>query len=114
MIRSDGEIVFAGHSERYSKKKNDANICPELMTEFCEYPIDTIAYYERPLAQTTTQSCVRARRRLVKHHHPASSYAINWAHGYNIRPGRSKPTVITCAMRPQVSKPAHMIVPLVL
>ena len=48
LIRSDGEIVFAGHSERYSKKKNDARICPELMTEFCDYPIDTIAYYERP------------------------------------------------------------------
>jgi carbamoyltransferase len=24
LIRNDGEIVFAGHSERYSKKKNDA------------------------------------------------------------------------------------------
>ena len=48
LIRSDGEIVFAGHSERYSKKKNDANLCSELLQEFCEYPIDTIAYYERP------------------------------------------------------------------
>jgi len=48
LIRGDGEIVFAGHSERYSKKKNDANIAPELLTEFCEYPVDTIAYYERP------------------------------------------------------------------
>ena len=48
LIRSDGEIVFAGHSERYSKKKNDAHICPELLTEFCNYDIDTIAYYERP------------------------------------------------------------------
>jgi len=48
LLRSDGEIIFAGHSERYSKKKNDARICPELMTEFCDYDIDTIAYYERP------------------------------------------------------------------
>jgi carbamoyltransferase len=48
MIRSDGKILFAGHSERYSKKKNDAMICAELLTEFCDYPIDTIAYYERP------------------------------------------------------------------
>jgi carbamoyltransferase len=48
LIRSDGEIVFAGHSERYSKKKNDAQISAELMTEFCDYNIDTIAYYERP------------------------------------------------------------------
>jgi carbamoyltransferase len=48
LLRSDGEIVFAGHSERYSKKKNDSNIASELLTEFCEHPIDTIAYYERP------------------------------------------------------------------
>jgi carbamoyltransferase len=48
LVRSDGEILFAGHSERYSKKKNDADICQHLLKEFCEYPIDTIAYYERP------------------------------------------------------------------
>ena len=48
LIRGDGEIVFAGHSERYSKKKNDANICESLLAEFCDYEIDTIAYYERP------------------------------------------------------------------
>ena len=48
LIRSDGEIVFAGHSERYSKHKNDANLCLELLEEFCDYEIDTIAYYERP------------------------------------------------------------------
>ena len=48
LIRNDGEILFAGHSERYSKKKNDAKICIELMKEFCNYHIDTIAYYERP------------------------------------------------------------------
>jgi carbamoyltransferase len=48
LIRSDGEIVFAGHSERYSKQKNDANIHQDLLKEFCNYQIDTIAYYERP------------------------------------------------------------------
>jgi carbamoyltransferase len=48
LIRGDGEIIFAGHSERYSKKKNDANLCQELLKEFCNYKIDTIAYYERP------------------------------------------------------------------
>jgi carbamoyltransferase len=48
LIRSDGEIVFAGHAERYSKKKNDADIAPGLLEELAGYPIDTIAYYERP------------------------------------------------------------------
>jgi carbamoyltransferase len=51
VIRSDGEIVFAGHSERYSKQKNDANIYPRLLAELCDYPIDTIAWYERPWAK---------------------------------------------------------------
>jgi carbamoyltransferase len=48
LVRSDGQIIFAGHSERYSGKKNDANICESMLTEFCDYHIDTLAYYERP------------------------------------------------------------------
>ena len=51
VVNSTGEIVFAGHSERYSKLKNDADICPELLEEVCPYPIDTIAWYERPWAK---------------------------------------------------------------
>ena len=48
LIDSEGKILFAGHSERYSKQKNDANLCLPLLEEFCNYEIDTIAYYERP------------------------------------------------------------------
>jgi carbamoyltransferase len=48
LIRSDGEILFAGHSERYSKQKNDADISAGLLEELAGYSIDTIAYYERP------------------------------------------------------------------
>jgi carbamoyltransferase len=48
LIRSDGEIIFAGHAERYSKKKNDADISAGLLEELAGYPIDIIAYYERP------------------------------------------------------------------
>jgi len=43
-----GNIVFAGHSERYSKLKNDANLSDGLISELCDYEFDTIAYYERP------------------------------------------------------------------
>jgi carbamoyltransferase len=49
LINSHGDIIFAGHSERYSKQKNDNNIHASILNEFCEYNIDTIAYYERPL-----------------------------------------------------------------
>ena len=48
VINTRGEIVYAGHAERYSKLKNDANLSSGLLSELCEYEIDTIAYYERP------------------------------------------------------------------
>jgi carbamoyltransferase len=48
VINSQGDILFAGHAERYSKRKNDADIHPGLLAEFCDYEIDTVAYYERP------------------------------------------------------------------
>jgi len=48
VVREDGEIMFAGHSERYSKIKNDPNIHPDLLKECCEYDFDTVAFYERP------------------------------------------------------------------
>jgi len=48
VIRSDGEILFAGHSERYSKLKNDANLSDGLILELCPWQYDAVAWYERP------------------------------------------------------------------
>jgi carbamoyltransferase len=48
VINNHGDIEFAAHSERYSKNKNDANLCPELVRELYGYNIEHIAYYERP------------------------------------------------------------------
>jgi carbamoyltransferase len=48
VIRTDGEIVFAGHSERYSKVKNDADIHTDMIAELGQYNIDHVAYYETP------------------------------------------------------------------
>ena len=48
VINSNGEIVFAGHSERYSKIKNDPTLHPDLLAECCDYEFDTVAFYERP------------------------------------------------------------------
>jgi carbamoyltransferase len=48
VINNRGDILFAGHAERYSKRKNDSHIHSGLLNEFCEYQLDTIAYYERP------------------------------------------------------------------
>ena len=48
VIDSDGEIVFAAHSERYSKKKNDADIALNMLNDIDMSSIETVAYYERP------------------------------------------------------------------
>jgi carbamoyltransferase len=49
VINSQGDIVFAGHAERYSKKKNDANINLELIWDACgDVGVDHVAYYETP------------------------------------------------------------------
>jgi carbamoyltransferase len=48
VISPAGEILFAGHAERYSKKKNDADFCQGLLDEVAEYGPDVVAYYERP------------------------------------------------------------------
>ena len=48
VINNNGEILFAGHSERYSKIKNDPNLHPDLLQELCRWEYDTVAFYERP------------------------------------------------------------------
>lgn len=47
LIDSSGNILFAGHSERYSKIKNDANICSALLADV-PAKVNHIAYYEKP------------------------------------------------------------------
>jgi carbamoyltransferase len=56
VINDKGDILFAGHSERYSKVKNDPNFCSPLIRELENYnSIGTVAYYERPLAKQLRQ-----------------------------------------------------------
>jgi carbamoyltransferase len=49
VINTQGDILFAAHSERYSGIKNDANICRALMDDVMNYsPVHHVAYYETP------------------------------------------------------------------
>jgi len=48
LLDQHGKIVFAGHSERYSKQKNDADISSAMLDEIDISQVGTIAYYERP------------------------------------------------------------------
>jgi carbamoyltransferase len=50
----DGEILFAGHAERYSKEKNDWYINESLIKDALQYGFpDRIAYYEKPLLKAS-------------------------------------------------------------
>ena len=50
----DGEILFAGHSERYSKIKNDWYINDSLVKDALSYGApNAIAYYEKPLLKAS-------------------------------------------------------------
>lgn len=49
-VIKDGNILFASHSERYSKIKNDWFLNQEIIDEALEYgKPDAIGYYEKPL-----------------------------------------------------------------
>ena len=51
-----GRIVWAAHSERYSKVKNDCYLNQQIVDEALSYgQPDVIAYYERPWAKKTRQ-----------------------------------------------------------
>lgn len=57
----DDELVFAAHAERYSRRKNDAFLHPELIAEALTYGVpDHIAWYERPVLKKLRQ--FRARQ----------------------------------------------------
>jgi carbamoyltransferase len=50
----DGEILFAGHAERYSKQKNDWYINNDLINDAFKYGApNAIAYYEKPLLKSS-------------------------------------------------------------
>ena len=55
VLDHSGNILFAGHSERYSKKKNDADFCQGLLDDILPHDPAHVAYYERPWAKQLRQ-----------------------------------------------------------
>ena len=56
LVDSNGNILFAGHAERYSGIKNDANLNQELIDDALSYgKPDWLAWYESPLRKKTRQ-----------------------------------------------------------
>ena len=77
VIDPSGNILFAGHSERYSKHKNDAGMDYGLLYDVDQYgPIGHVAYYERPWAKQLRRAYTRegiqfsqlTTRGVVSHH----------------------------------------------
>jgi carbamoyltransferase len=53
-LLNNGEILFAGHAERYSKEKNDWYTNDSLIQDALQYGYpDAIAYYEKPLLKAS-------------------------------------------------------------
>jgi len=49
VVSESGDILYAGHSERYSKKKNDASLNKDMVMHVLEtYRPQHFAFYERP------------------------------------------------------------------
>jgi predicted NodU family carbamoyl transferase len=69
VINSHGDILFAGHSERYSKIKNDPNLGRGLIDELVQYNIHHVAYYETPwknsVSVPASKLCLFVRGRLT-------------------------------------------------
>jgi len=55
VVNTSGDILFAAHSERYSKRKNDAHFCQGLVDEVLNYAPASVAYYERPWSKQLRQ-----------------------------------------------------------
>ena len=58
VVDSQGEILFAGHSERYSKNKHDKDVCEELLTDALKHINSNdieYHYYERPWLKAMRQ-----------------------------------------------------------
>lgn len=55
-VFDDNELVFASHSERYSRIKNDKNMDPGLVIDALEYGApDEVYFYETPWLKKTRQ-----------------------------------------------------------
>jgi carbamoyltransferase len=53
-VIKDGDILFAGHAERYSKIKNDGNLNAGIITDALRFgEPETVAYYENPVLKAS-------------------------------------------------------------
>jgi carbamoyltransferase len=57
LVNTQGDILFAGHSERYSKNKHDKHLCDALLADALWHgSVSEVAYYEKPLLKKAQQA----------------------------------------------------------
>ena len=117
VVNTEGDILFAGHSERYSKVKNDPTLHPDLLAELCEWQYDTVAFYERPWLHNlqqlytgqkqfgpwTTQGAIRRHlgswyKNPAKFEHSYPHHLSHAAAGFQTSPFRSATVVVVDAI----------------
>ena len=57
VIKNDGQILYAAHSERFSKIKHDLNLCPAIVKEALKFAGNQyeLHYYEKPWLKAIRQ-----------------------------------------------------------
>jgi len=94
LISNQGKVLFAGHAERYSGIKNDANLNDALIEDACSYgEPNHIAWYENHWLKRTRQlysgewrkaiDFSTTPQRIAKRHHlwaPITSYGHHQCH----------------------------------
>ena len=71
-VIKDNELVYASHSERYSRIKNDKLLHADLLTDALRYGSpEVIYYYEQPFKKLTRQLYARQWNSVSKYNHRA-------------------------------------------
>lgn len=80
-VVEDGVVVFASHSERFSKIKNDKIICPELINYIDDrWKPDTIAFYEKTWKKRLRQLRAGQYKHAFRQRHYAWNYNQSFSH----------------------------------
>ncbi len=81
-VIEDGEILFAAHAERYSRKKNDKYLNDDIISEALGFgDPDKVVYYERPYLKKTRQIFAGQRSSAFSTENIPKNYLRKWFPG---------------------------------
>lgn len=84
-VIEDDNILFAAHSERYSKIKNDMHLNDDIMNKALSYgKPDKIVYYERPWIKKTRQLYAGQYKEVFDLNNLPSKYLKKWIDTSNL------------------------------